>query len=399
MTVAATLGLEEAAGRCWDVVVVGAGPAGALAARELARRGVAVLCVDRASFPRWKVCGSCLNLRALATLTAVGLHGLPGRLGAIPLDSLRLAAGGRQACVALPGGVSLSRERLDAALVEAAVTAGAAFLPRTQARLGRATAAARQVYLHQDGRSTAVSARLVLAADGLAGKLVAGEAAVEAASASRIGAGVITEAVPDAYGTGTIFMGCGAGGYVGMVRLEDGRLDVAAAFDPVRAKRAGGIGKAAVAVLDAAGLPPVPGLADLPWRGTPLLTRRLMRPAAERVLVLGDAAGYVEPFTGEGIAWALASAAAVAPLAARDCRRWESSVASEWSLLYRQTVARRQVACRVVAGVLRRPVLTRTVVAVLARAPGLAVPLVRYLNTARFDVPPAPFWTCAGKSV
>ena len=46
--------LAEAGDRLWDAVVIGAGPAGAVAARELAAAGVGVLLVDRASFPRWK---------------------------------------------------------------------------------------------------------------------------------------------------------------------------------------------------------------------------------------------------------------------------------------------------------------------------------------------------------
>src|SRR5262249_26661731 len=69
--VSATLTLEEAARRSWHALVVGAGPAGATAARELARRGLDVLLVDRAAFPRWKVCGCCLNGNALATLAHV----------------------------------------------------------------------------------------------------------------------------------------------------------------------------------------------------------------------------------------------------------------------------------------------------------------------------------------
>jgi len=52
----------------WPVVVIGAGPAGALAALELARQGVPVLLVERRRFPRWKVCGACLSGQALAAL-------------------------------------------------------------------------------------------------------------------------------------------------------------------------------------------------------------------------------------------------------------------------------------------------------------------------------------------
>ena len=47
--------------RLWDVVVVGAGLAGAMVAREIGRRGRAVLLLERRPFPRWKVCGACLN--------------------------------------------------------------------------------------------------------------------------------------------------------------------------------------------------------------------------------------------------------------------------------------------------------------------------------------------------
>src|SRR5262249_6508460 len=128
MNVAATLTLDEAAARPWDAVVAGAGPAGALAARQLARHGFAVLLVARAAFPRFKVCGCCINVGALDTLRSVGLGDLPGACGAVLLSRVCLAARGRSARVALPGGVALSRETFDAALLDAALAAGAAFL-------------------------------------------------------------------------------------------------------------------------------------------------------------------------------------------------------------------------------------------------------------------------------
>ena len=52
----------------WQAVVVGAGPAGALAALQLARQGVRVLLVEKRAFPRWKVCGCCLNAQALSLI-------------------------------------------------------------------------------------------------------------------------------------------------------------------------------------------------------------------------------------------------------------------------------------------------------------------------------------------
>ncbi len=384
MSIAATLDLEQAARRVWDVVVVGAGPAGALAAREVARRGLAVLLVDKSAFPRWKICGACLNGSALATLEAVGLGRLPGRYQAIPLHAVRLAAAQRQAVVALPTGAALSRMALDAALVEAAIEAGADFLPQTRAVLDGSATHCRQLLLLRGERQERVAARVVLAADGLGGTFLTGAGTLRPSveEGSRIGAGVIVEAAPSFYSAGTIFMTCARGGYVGLVRLEDGRLNVAAALEPALLKRWGGPGSAAVEILREVGWPPIAQLAQEAWRGTPGLTRRASRLAAERLFVIGDAAGYVEPFTGEGMAWALTSGAAVAPLAARAAREWEPTLTDEWASLYERTVARRQQRCRLVAKVLRHPIWTRAIIGLLAHAPGLAGPFVRQLNAS-----------------
>lgn len=89
----------------------------------------------------------------------------------------------------------------------------------------------------------------------------------------------------------------------------------------------GGLGRAAARLVREAGWPAPELFAELSWRGTPALTRRRTRISEERVFVLGDAAGYVEPFTGEGMAWALASGAAVAPLAARAVGEWRPELA------------------------------------------------------------------------
>jgi len=384
MTVAPTVTLAEAAARPWQVIVVGAGPAGALAARELARRDRAVLLVDRAAFPRGKVCGCCLNVRALTTLAGIGLGELAAQHRAVRLRQVLIAAPRCRAQLPLPGGAVLSRQAFDAALVRAAIAAGAAFLPQTRAGPGPAIAGGRQVTLIQDGTPVTVSAPLVLAADGLGGQFLAGAGDCPARPArySRIGAGVIAADAPDFFVAGSVFMACGLGGYVGLARLEDGRLDVAAAFDRPAVRQAGGPGAAAVCILREAGLPAVPGLADLPWRGTPALTRRPAHLAGERILVLGDAAGYVEPFTGEGIAWALASAVALAPLAARAALCWDGSIGPSWTALHRRAVAGRQGTCRVLAAVLRHPPLARLVIRLLSHWPALAAPLVRRLHVA-----------------
>ena len=71
--VTATVRFDDLGPERWDLIVIGAGPAGAMAARQAALGGARVLLVDRASFPRRKVCGCCLNGAALGVLTDVGL--------------------------------------------------------------------------------------------------------------------------------------------------------------------------------------------------------------------------------------------------------------------------------------------------------------------------------------
>jgi menaquinone-9 beta-reductase len=372
-----TLDLSDAAAQFWDVIVIGAGPAGSLVARELARRCCSALLVDRSAFPRWKVCGACLNGRSLATLAEAGLGELTRRNAAVPLDSLRLAAGGRSASVSLPGGAALSRFRFDAALIEEAIRCGAAFLPQTTASLDKITPTERTVLLRQSDRVSEVKGRVVIAADGLGGGVAPGRRIVR--PGSRIGAGVVAENAPAFYSAGTIYMACGREGYVGAVRLEDERLDIAAALDPalLRHRRPADV---VAAILAQTGWPTIPQLTELPWRGTPALSRRVSPLGAERLFVLGDAAGYIEPFTGEGMAWAMAGALALAPIAAAATRRWDEGLPARWSARYQHAVARRQGLCRAASEILRRPLLTAAALVLLCRMPWLAAPVVHRLN-------------------
>ena len=370
LEIPATADVADAGRETWDVAVVGAGPAGALAARELARRGARVLLADKSAFPRGKVCGCCLNGRALAALAQVGLGELPTRLGAIPLASARLSAGSRHAEVALPGGMAISRESLDAALVEEAIAAGAVFLPRTQARLATGGEGVRALSLTQGPIQALARSRVLLAADGLAGRLLDGEPDFESrpARGSRVGAATILSDFPANYREGVVYLACGSGGYVGLVRIENNRLDVAAAFDTRAMRRAGGPGPLAEEILRKAGLPSCDELAGAAWHGTPALTRRRCRLAGERLFVLGDAAGYVEPFTGEGMAWALTSAVAVTEPALAGAQSWHSGLADRWEATHRRLVGRRQKTCRAISLILRSPRFATCLLGVLAKA-------------------------------
>ncbi|MDR3635283.1 MAG: NAD(P)/FAD-dependent oxidoreductase [Isosphaeraceae bacterium] len=379
----ATLSLDVARGSSWDAIILGAGPAGSLAARQLAREGARTLLVDKRAFPRDKVCGACLNGRALSVLQSAGLGTLAARHGAIALGSFEVRVRHRATRLTLPAGVALSRARFDSALVAEAIDAGAAFLPGVTASvLPSADDEVRRVLLTSIGPAAEAQARVVLVAAGLSNHCLARETAIrnDVADRSRIGAGCTVPDGPECYAAGTIHMAVSRAGYVGLVRVEDGSLNVAAALEPAIVKSLGAA-DAAAAVLAEAGFPPVPSIGRATWRGTAGLTRRTHPIAASRLFVLGDAAGYVEPFTGEGIAWALAAGAAVAPLELRACERWEPALERQWAELYRQRIARRQLLCKALALVLRHPSVAGAAFAMLGRMPGLAEPFLRRLNT------------------
>ena len=331
----------------WDAVVVGAGPAGAVAARELARRGLSVLLAERRAFPRAKVCGGCLNAHGVATLTEAGVGGVLDRTSAVGLAALRLSAGGRVLDMPLSGGVAIDRSFFDEALVDEAMAAGAQFAPETQVVPGPVEARLRRLRLRTAGGDQDISAAVVIAADGLGSTMLGGDSTP--LRGSRLGAGVQVDDFDGAYEARVVHMAVGRSGYVGLVRLGDGRLNVAAALDAGRVRSAGGLGAAALEVLEGAGLPALPELRAAAWTGTPALTRRPASPAAERVFAVGDASGYVEPFTGEGMAWALSDALAVAPLAEEAAAEWRPAHASQWARRHHERTRASRRRCRAIA--------------------------------------------------
>jgi menaquinone-9 beta-reductase len=113
----------EFANRDLDVLVVGGGPAGSMAAIRLAQAGRRVTLVEKERAPSHKVCGEFLSQEAIAYLSSAGIS--PPELGAVPIRSLRLFAGARSAETELPfAALSLSRRTLDAALLDRAADAG-----------------------------------------------------------------------------------------------------------------------------------------------------------------------------------------------------------------------------------------------------------------------------------
>ncbi|MFM7150307.1 MAG: NAD(P)/FAD-dependent oxidoreductase, partial [Gemmataceae bacterium] len=201
---------------------------------------------------------------------------------------------------------------------------------------------------------------------------------------SRIGLGVVIPSAERFYAPGVIYMTCGPEGYLGLVRLEDGSLDLAAAVDPLLIRSGQGANRIMESLLRRANWPVPPELPLARIRGTPPLTRTTRHVSGHRFFVVGDATGYVEPFTGEGMAWGLTSAISLAEMASDAVKTWSPRMAQSWHHHHVYHVRPRQRWCRFLAGMLRHQGLTSALVKTLGHFPGLSNPVVRHLNITPF---------------
>jgi flavin-dependent dehydrogenase len=382
MTLLATVTHSQVTAITWDVVVLGAGVAGALAARQLSLAGMRVLLVEKQAFPRAKVCGACLNAAALDLCANVGLGKSIDALAGPVFDRIALHRGSAKLNLRLPTGRVISRELLDSTLVETAIAAGVEFLPLTTAAVGRDTASGRVVELVQHETHFSITARAVVVATGLGPPgIPAGTEWQKVVSPfSRIGAGCVLEDASDDYGLGTIWMVLGAGGYVGLVRLHDGTVNVAAALDVDLVRASGSPGIAVQELLVGARCAVPERLVEADWRGTLMMTRSTVPVASRRVFLIGDAAGYVEPFTGEGMAWGISAALHVVHWVRRAVRGWSDDLARGWIGEHRRLFRRRQSLCRVLSRGLRSSALLTGGTYLLQRWPWLVEPVIRSLN-------------------
>ncbi|MFZ4749367.1 MAG: NAD(P)/FAD-dependent oxidoreductase [Phycisphaerales bacterium] len=364
---------EAAGDATFDVAVIGAGPAGACAAIAAARVGARVLLVDRSVFPRAKVCGCCLTAAGVAGLRALGAERAVA--DAAPLATVRLSCGGRSVTLRRAAGVAIGREQLDVRLIEIARAHG------VEVRLGVAARVAADGTLalraDADGRAACtVRARTTIVADGLGGTALDGVDgfAWTVAPRSHMGFGAVIGGGCETRGAGAgavdcapgeIAMRVARGGYIGAVRLPCGAIDIAAAVEPEVLRAAGSVAACALTLLGDAARDHE-AIRAARWRGTPQLTRRRRSIAAPGLLVVGDAAGYVEPFTGEGMTWAISTGSAAGLLAARV-----SEPHRAWPAMHARLVGGARLRCRAIALALRSPALTRAVVALgnLAPAP------------------------------
>jgi menaquinone-9 beta-reductase len=291
-------------------LVVGAGPAGSVAALVLARAGVDVRLIDRAEFPRHKLCGDTLNPGSLSILDRLGL-GDRVRARALPIAGMVVTGphGARVACdyPADLAGAAIARRDLDLALLDAAIAAGVDFIPAVPVRGALTEGGSRVTGVRAGGREQRMAARVVIAADGRRSRLGFALGLTQLAAAPRRWAfGAYFTDVDGVTARGEMHVR--TDGYTGVAGLGGGVTNVCV----VRELRPGAERIAPDQVIARA----LAGDAELRERfarARQISTVGSLGPLAVEaraagcpgLLLAGDAAGFVDPMTGDGLRFAL----------------------------------------------------------------------------------------------
>ena len=279
----------------FDVAIVGGGPAGSSCAAFCARGGLRTLVLEREKFPREKVCGDCLNPSCWPVLQRLSLAQRVRDLPHSKLDSVEfIAIGGRNVIVDLPTGddceLSVKRSLFDALLLKHARELGAHVREETtvtalshdgnwkiETASGENFSA--RILVGADGRNSTV-ARLCNLLPRPARERVALQAHI--ALPQNFGRRVVLQFLPE--------------GYSGQAPVNETELNLCLVGTPPTISR---LRKWAEGHFEIT--------ANQSWRTITPLTRSPVPCAHENVLFIGDAARVVEPFTGEGIYYAMQS--------------------------------------------------------------------------------------------
>ena len=375
-----------------EVLVVGAGPAGSAVAAALAGRGRDVILVESRAHPRAKACAEYASPRIAEELQLLGLAETSWKADALPLAGMRVIRGDDAVDVRYHDASGqrtawgLERTRFDATLAAHAVAKGARLMEHTSLTEvgwtggvdgigGRVVRAS----LRTDDGRRGVRFRWLIGADGARSR-VSQAISVEGrvTMPRRLGLVAHYEGVPDLVEHGEMHVG--PGWYVGLAPLPGNRLNVGMAL-PLNGDRRPAEERFAAAI---EGIPAVAerlkGRARLsPIIGASPIGHRVRRAAGKGWMLVGDAAGFIDPFTGEGIYRALRSARA----AAEALDELDDGASDRYLAARRRAFAAKDALTWLVQGMLASPPLMGYALRRLAARPDAAERLGSALGDCR----------------
>jgi flavin-dependent dehydrogenase len=355
-----------------EVAVVGGGPAGALTAAALARAGHDVIVFERSPAWHWRACGVFASPATVRALDRAGIDEATLTRVCRPLPAMRVETPGGTAFRLTYGAwtppVGFDRSALDPALLDHARAAGARVCTGARVETIALDGAAPGLSVRTASGEERYTARLVIGADG-GNSIVARVAGVArpARLSPRVG---LTYHLADRPGdpVADARMRVFRDGYVGIAPVPGGRVNVGIVLGPSWAARLARDGAEAVVDDVVTGIPVLDGAAGSPpdpaaWRTSARLDRvagasplghRVTRRAGDRWLVVGDAAGFLDPFTGEGLHRAVVSAE-LGARAARAALRGNPDALAAYDRQMRRRFASKDVVSWLVQVFLERP--------------------------------------------
>jgi flavin-dependent dehydrogenase len=379
-----------------DLLVVGAGPAGVVAATVAARAGARVRLIDRATFPRPKLCGDTLNPGAVALLRRLGFATDIEREG-LRLAGMLVTGEGTSVEACYPDGlygVAMSRERLDVLLLEAAVRAGvevcervAAQEPLVDARSGAAPRVSGARCRLDTGVLVDMPARVTVAADGRHSTLAfALGLARHPVAPRRWAVGAYATGVHGLQAHGEMHIR--RGHYVGIAPLPGGLANVCLVRPAVAGDLA--LHDPRAALTDAVRSDALlrDRFADAQFIGRPLVLGPLAVEATRAqvpsgLVLAGDAAGFIDPMTGDGMRFALRGGELAAHAALCALQHGWDEVHASLAVTRQREFGGKWRFNRVLRGVVGSAVAVRGAGVGARLAPGIVRALIRHASDCR----------------
>lgn len=279
----------------FDVAIVGGGPAGSSCASICALAGLQTLVLEREKFPREKVCGDCLNPSCWPVLERLGVAQQVRNLPHSSLTSVKfIAIDGREMIVDLPTGddceLSVKRSLFDDLLLRRARELGANVLEQTTVT----TLSQDRDWKIQTDSGEDLHARVLIGADGRNSTVARLCNLLPRPARERVALQAHVS-LPSNFGNRIVLQFLREG-YSGQAPVNETELNLCLVGTPPTISR---LRKWAESKFQL--------LANQPWRTITPLTRSPVPCARENLFFIGDAARVVEPFTGEGIYYALRS--------------------------------------------------------------------------------------------